>query len=282
MVAKSLGVVFRALVFLFLICIFTALPVNGHDLGSRFQASPIDYRLLGLYRLAQSRYYCRSGTCPTGVGHSHYYDAHSIWWDPPFLWGTYNRPYFYGVSDGLVGVAVLFTVAAIAASAVYLTTSVVWPYLGAASLTAVELPEGSPWRITGYSAIHGHVIRYSDLSETASALAADHGMFDRQRVPRGRFLLINQENWWGVVDYPVHVDVTFTYFDEESNEALREVTVNIRRKVTNGLKAGEIATQVVPASGQGDRLIAMTAYPQWLDFSSWHHKPARVMIDFRQ
>ena len=278
MVAQFLGRVSRALVFLCLIGIFTTVSVSAEDLSSRFQKGAIDYRLLELYRLVQN---CRSGMCPKAFGHSQY-DAHSIWWDPPVLWGSYNRPYLYGVSDGLVGVAVLLTVAAIVAGTFYLTTSVVWPYLGAASLTAIELPEASPWRITGYSAIHGHVVRYADLSEAASAFAADHDMFDSRRVPRGRFLLINQENWWGIIDYPVQVNITFTHFDEGSNKASREVQVNVRRKVTNGVKAGEIAVQVVPASGQDDQLIVMTAYPQWLDFSSWYHKPARVMIDFRQ
>ena len=277
-VAQFLGRVSRASVLLFLVGIFTTVSVSAEDTGSRFQEGAIDYRLLELYRLVQN---CRSGMCSKGFGHSQY-DAHSVWWDPPVVLGSYSESYFHGVSHGLVSVATLLTVVAIAAGAIFLTTSVVWPYSGAASLTAIELPEASPWRITGYGTVHGHVVRYADLSEAARAFAADHDMFDPRRVPRGRFLLINQENWWGIIDYPVQVDVTFTHFDAGSNKASRKVKVNVRRKVTNGLKAGEIAAQVVSASGQDDQLIAVTTYPQWLDFSSWYHKPARVMIDFRQ
>ena len=277
-VAQFLGRVSRAWVFLCLIGIFTTASVSAEDMGSRFRGGTIDYRPLELYRLVHN---CRSGMCSKGFGHSQY-DAHSIWWDHPVLFGSYSQSLHHSVSDGLVSVAVFFTVVAIAAGAIFLTTSVVWPYLGAASLTAIELPETSPWRITGYSTINGHVVRYTDLSEAASAFAADHDMFDPRRVPRGRFLLINQENWWGIIDYPVQVDVTFTHFDAGSNKASRKVKVNVRRKVTNGVKAGEIAAQVVSASGQDDQLIAMTTYPQWLDFSSWYHKPARLMINFRQ
>ena len=276
MVVQFPGRVSRALVLLFLVGIFTTVSVSAEDMDSRLQKGAIDYRLLDLYRLVQN---CRYGICPKGYSQ---YNAHSIWWDSPVLLGSYSESFHHSVSNGLVSVAVLFTVVAIAAGAIFLTTSVVWPYPGAASLTAIELPAASPWRITGYSTIHGHVVRYADLSEAASTFAADHDMFDPRRVPRGRFLLINQEDWWGIVDYPVQVDVTFTHFDARSKKASREVKVNVRRKVTNGVKAGEIAAQVVSASGQGDQLIAKTTYPQWLDFSSWHHKPARLMIDFRQ
>lgn len=281
MVTKSPGMICKALLPLFLIGMFTCLPVDAVGLGSRFLAAPVDYRFLDLYRLAQNRYHCPSGTCPAGSSHTGY-DAHSIWWEPPVFLGSCDRPCFYGVSDGLAGYAILLTVTAIVASVIYLTTNVVWPYPGAASLTAIELPKDSPWRITGYNTMHGYVVRYSDLSDSASDFAVDYGMFDPQQVPRGRFLLINQENWWGVIDYPVHVDITLTHHDEGADGRAREVTVTIRRKVTNGLKVGAISTQIVPASGQDDRLIARTTYPQWLDFSSWYHKPARVMIDFHQ
>ena len=281
MVTKSPGKMPKALLPVFLIGIFTGLPVDALSLGSRFLAAPIDYRFLDLYRLAQNRYHCPSGACPAGTGYANY-DVRSRWWKPPDFLGSCDTPCFFGVSDGLAGYAILLTLTAIAAGAIYLTTNVVWPYPGAASLTAIELPKDSPWRITGYNTMHGHVVRYSDLSESASEFAVDYGMFDPRLVPRGRFLLINQETWWGVIDYPVHVDITLTHRDEGSDGGAREVTVTVRRKVTNGLKAGAIATQIVPASGQDDRLIARTTYPQWLDFSSWYHKPARVMIDFHQ
>lgn len=278
MVTKSPGMIPKALLPLFLIGMFTGLPADAASLGSRFLAAPIDYRFLDLYQLAQNRYHCPSGACPTGSS----YDVRSRWWKPPDFLGSCDSPCFFGVSDGPAGFALLLTLTAIAAGAIYLTTNVVLPYPGAASLTAIELPQDSPWRITGYNTLHGYVVRYSDLGESASEFAVDYGMFDPQQVPRGRFLLINQENWWGVIDYPVHVDITLTHRDEWADGGAREVTVTVRRKVTNGLKAGAIATQIVPASGQDDRLIARTTYPQWLDFSSWYHKPARVMIDFHQ
>ena len=279
MVTKSPGMIVKALLPLFLIGMFTGLPVDAVGLGSRFLAAPIDYRFLDLYRLAQNRYHCPSGVCPTGHAS---YDVHWSWWEPPVFLSSCDRPCFYGVSDALAGYAILLTVTAIVAGAIHLTTNVVWPYPGAASLTAIELPKDSPWRITGYNTMHGYVVRYSDLSESASDFAVNYGMFDPQQVPRGRFLLINQENWWGVIDYPVHVDITLTHHDEGADGRVREVTVTVRRKVTNGLKVGAISTQIVPVSGQDDRLIARTTYPQWLDFSSWYHKPARVMIDFHQ
>ncbi len=51
------------------------------------------------------------------------------------------------------------------ANAAYSTSTALWPYLGAASLTAIEVPKDSPWKITGYSAAHGDVIQYSDFND---------------------------------------------------------------------------------------------------------------------
>ena len=91
-----------------------------------------------------------------------------------------------------------------------------------------------------------------------------------------------RENWWGIVDYPVDVDVTFTRFDEVSGEATEQVTVNVQREVTNGMKAGTILPRVIHTTQnqQKYQLETRMDYPAWFDFSSWYHKPSRLIVDF--
>ncbi len=80
---------------------------------------------------------------------------------------------------------------------------------------------------------------------------------------RGRFLLLDQENWWGIVDYPVDADVTFTRFDEVSGEAIEQVTVNVQRTITNGMKAGNISSRVVRAT-QNQQNYQLVTRPDYL------------------
>ncbi|MFK0570147.1 hypothetical protein [Endozoicomonas sp.] len=254
---------------------------------------PIDYRHMALYQLKLNRYYHPSGSGNPNsvrVDHSHHH-RHWGWWDVPFFWGGYgytnhrDSSFSDRVTDGLIGAAVVVAVVAIAAAAIYSVSHAIWPYTGAVSLTSIEIPENSPWKITGYKTAHGGPIRYSDLAfnEDAMANAREHEMFDHQKNPQGRFLLVDQENWWGVVDYPVDIDVTFSRFDELSTEAHEQITVNFKRTVTNGLKAGAISSRIIqaPQNQQNYQLATRPYYPDWFDFSSWYHKPAQLMVDFK-
>ncbi|WBA82652.1 hypothetical protein [Endozoicomonas sp. GU-1] len=252
---------------------------------------PVDYRHMALFQLKLNRYYypTRSGNPDyIHIEHTHHH-SHLGWWDGPFFWGGYtidnDSSFSDRVSDGLVGVAVVLTVVAVAAATVYSVVHATSPYLGAAGLTSIELPEDSPWKITDYKVAHGGAIRYSDLAfnEDAMINAREQKMFDRQEMNQGRFLLVDQENWWGIVDYPVDVDVTFTHFDDVSGEATEQVTVNVQREVTNGMKAGTILPRVVhrTQNQQKYQLATRTDYPAWFNFSNWYHQPARIMIDFK-
>lgn len=211
------------------------------------------------------------------------------WWDGPIFWGGHtiddDSSFSERVSDGLIAVAVVLTVIAVTAAAIYSVVHATSPYLGAVGLTSIELPENSPWKITGYKVAHGGAIRYSDFAfnEDAMINAREQEMFDRQQMKQGRFLLVDQENWWGIVDYPVDVDVTFTHFDDVSGEATEQVTVNVQREVTNGMKAGTILPRVVhrTQNQQKYQLATRTDYPAWFNFSNWYHQPARIMIDFK-
>ena len=266
-------------------------PEPSTTQGYSNYSPPIDYRHMALYQLKLNRYYHPSGSGNPNnvrVEHTHHH-THWGWWDVPFFWGGYtndqNSSFGDRVSDGLIGVAVGVAVVAIIAATIYSISHAVWPYLGAASLTSIELPENSPWKITGYKVAHGGAIRYSDLAfnEDAISNAREYEMYDRQKTAQGRFLLLDQENWWGIVDYPVDADVTFTRFDEVSGEAIEQVTVNVQRTITNGMKAGNILSRVVRTTQnqQNYQLVTRPDYPDWFDFSSWYHKPSRLMVDFK-
>ena len=245
---------------------------------------PIDYRHMELYGLKLNRYYTtESDQTPDSpaIEHNH--------------WGVLSYPFGYDpqhglafndrVYDGLIGVAAMAMMVTMVANAAYSTSTALWPYIGAASLTAIEVPKDSPWKITGYSAAHGDVIQYSDFNdnEKAKHSAIEHDMFDHKINAHGRFLLIDQENWWGVADYPVDVDVTFTRFDPYSGKTNEQVTANIKREVTNGLKAGAISSKIVRTTEnqQEYELITSPSYPEWLDFYSWYHKPTSLITDFQ-
>lgn len=205
------------------------------------------------------------------------------WWNLPlFLGNTNNQNSSFSerVSDGLFGVAVVTAVAAITVATFYSSSHAIWPYLGAASLTSIELPENTPWKITGYKTAHGGPIRYADLdfNEDAITNARESEMFDRKKHPYGRFLLVDQENWWGIIDYPVDIDVIFTRLDQFFGEASEQVTVNFKRSVTNGLKAGNISSSIVRATQNQQRyqLTTRAEYPSWFELSNWYHKPTRL------
>ena len=265
----------------------------------------IDYRHMALYQLKQSRYYNPPSTNQfndgqtTHIKHTHHHDHWGMGW------GYYGGGWGYGssydrnnnasfgdmVGEGLTTVAVVATVAAVAAGAAYVGSQALytlWPYVGAASLTAIELPQDSPWKITGYKIANGSVIRQQDFEGNEDALDAVTGfsMFDRQDNPEGRFLLIDQENWWGLVDYPVDIDVTFSRTKEDSDSS-EKITVNFQRSITNGLKPGTIKSRILTVRESQNkrkpyRLAATPKYPNWVNFTQWYHQPTRVHVDFKE
>ncbi len=185
------------------------------------------------------------------------------------------------------------------------TVQVFNPYAGAISIMAIELPKDASWRITGCKTSAGRIIRSHDFikDESTRATTEEYGMFDSRKNPVGRFLLIDQENWWGLADYPIDADVTFTHYDENGAATGKEIIVNYRRKVTNLLKAGAIKSKItsiknhkylngdpeVKTSGQVlsspcNYKLAKTKpfYPDWTEFSRWYHEPTRVLVEFQE
>ncbi len=261
-----------------------------------FSDSLVDYRTMSLFKLKEHRHYHPSPSQKADddtihVEHTH---QHNHWGTSGYggYWGhsrggSHSDDSFTGrVSEGLTDVAVLGTVFAISAAAfysIYKAATLLWPYVGAASLTAIELPATSPWKITGYKMISGSAIREREFQGNEDALESvrEYKMFDRQENPEGRFLLLDQENWWGLVDYPTEVNVTFTRMDTSDNDK-ESITVAFKRGVTNGMGMGTVNSRIIKRNGNAGtyHLKARPAYAGWLEFSKWYNQPARILVDF--
>ena len=253
---------------------------------------PVNYRYMALYQLKLNRYnYPSDSYNPDSVRfeHTHHHSHHGFW-GSTFYQSSYaidrDASFSEKVEDVLEGVALAVVIVTLVMATGYTLYRAAWPYLGAASLTSIELPMNSPWKITGYHTIHGGVIRYTDLAfnEDAMAQASEYNMFDKKQTDQGRFILVDQENWWGMVGYPVDVDVIFTLFDDDSGEAIEQAFVNVKRKITNGTKAGAITSEFIQSTRhqQNYQLVTHSVYPDWSDFSGWYHQPARLVVDFKR
>ncbi|WP_299734205.1 hypothetical protein [uncultured Endozoicomonas sp.] len=256
------------------------LSANGHS------ESPISYEHMALYQLKSHRYNAQTAI----IESEKKYPAHSGWY--PLSWCTTcytnsntdndDQSLSDTNTDGLEVLGIAIVVTAIVAGSAYATYYATKPYQGAASLTAVELPEDSPWKITNYKIIHGRVIKEADFffDEEALATVINQGMFDKTRNNAGRFLLVDQENWWGLVGYPMDINITLSSAHEASEEN-KNIVVNIKRSITNGIKAGTITATIVnaPDIQQPIYLKKHIDYPGWLEFSNWQAKPARLLLD---
>ncbi|CAM3549490.1 hypothetical protein [Parendozoicomonas haliclonae] len=258
----------------------------------------INYRHMSLYTLKQQGLN-RNGYTPASntpqVHHTHHHDH----WGWGGGWSGYchhghcgsshsGESFSERVANGLTEVASVAAIVAVAAAAGYgiaQAAFTLWPYDGAASLTAIELPANSPWRITGYRLASGYALKdkHFDGSDDAQQVTRENKMFDRETNDHGRFLLLDQENWWGLTDYPLNADVEFTRFDDE--QASEKITVNFQRTVTNGLKPGRLKAKILAARDSNDTTVyrhlkLSRHYPGWTEFSRWYHEPTRAVIDF--
>ena len=270
--------------------------------------SDIDYRHMRLYELKNLLYYnppsfSGNDSTPTAVvRHVHHHD-HWGWggWGYNPFWGggggsrsssgsntsDNSESFTDRVKGGVTEVAVTVAVIAIAAAAVYGTSQAVfilWPYAGATSLTAIELPPDSPWKITGYKVGNGRVVTYQHLegNNDATQAAEDGEMFDREKGNPGRFLIIDQENWWGLTDYPTDIDITFTR--SHPGKPNETITVNLLRAVTNGLKPGKVTLKLNSGAKHSQqslyRLTHHVDAPSYFEFRKWYHRPTRVILNF--
>ncbi len=256
------------------------LSANGYS------DSPVSYEHMALYQLKSHRYNAQTAT----IESQKKYPAHSGWL--PLSWCTtcYFHNHFNNggqsssddKTDGLELLGITIAVTAIVAGSAYATYYATKPYPGAASLTAVELPEDSPWQITNYKIIHGRVIKEADFffDEEALATVINQGMFDKTRNNAGRFLLVDQEDWWGLIGYPMNINITLSSTQEASEEN-KKIIVNIKRSITNGIKAGAITATIVnaPDIQQSIYLKKHIDYPGWLELSNWQAKPTRLLLD---
>ena len=289
--------------------LFALISVSGFD--HAFEDSPledIDYRHMGLYELKKNIYYHPSLFAKNGssgstitVTHQHHHD-HWGWgfggwgYDPLWRTGAYSSSessdgsdsFTSRVSNGLWEVAITATIFAITAATVYTASQAVmalWPYMGAASLTAFEVPANSSWKITGYKIGNGNAITYRHFEGNQDAIeSAEQGnMFDRNKNTAGQFLLVDQENWWGLTDSPTDIDITFSREQPEGQN--ESITINFLRAVTNGFKAGAITAQTKSSQGNS-ALYGPTHYaletqrPRYFEWRKWYHLPARVIIHF--
>ncbi len=267
--------------------------------------SRIDYEHMGLYQLKQNLYYHpslyreQSGQAPpkeATVKVVHHHDHWGWGYGSPY-WG-WDSPYYDNssrssdsfterVGKGVKSVAVLATVVSIVYGG-YKMFTLAWPFVGAASLTAIELPANSPWRITGYKVAKGKAITYRHFedNEDAQEAAREGEMFDRKKNSAGRFLLVDQEDWWGLTDTPVDIDVTYTR--SHSDGADEKITVNFRRSVTNGLKSGTITASIINSA---QKTVLRHSYSNSIKafypnnflmfgWSRWYHQPSRIVMDF--
>ncbi|MCL6268950.1 hypothetical protein M3P05_03190 [Sansalvadorimonas sp. 2012CJ34-2] len=286
-------------------------PTTTYSSGNTIPVeNDIDYRHMGLYELKRRLYYnyaptpdiSEGNTNTTVVRHIHQHEHWGWgggWWGAGPYWGggsssssssdDSSDSFTDRVGQGVKEVALVAAVVAIVATAAYGMTQAaftLWPYVGAASLTAIELPSDSPWRITGYRVASGRVITSQYFHGNQDALEAieEGEMFDRDRNNQGRFLLVDQENWWGLADYPTDIDVTLTRSHTDRPD--EKVTVNFLRTVTNGLKPGAVTAEIIK-SAKGHSLHNLyncpmrVKAPRYFEFRKWYHLPTRVIIDLQ-
>ncbi len=255
----------------------------------------LDYRPMHLYKLKYQRYYnppqheqeLDSDETPV-------VDNVSI---DPYM-DTSERPYFFDSTGDMRTLSygqqintalqntkalhLLWSAAAKVLNGTAKTASLLWPYVGAASLTAVELRADSLWAITDYRINNGFAVRERDFnhSREAQKTAQQFAMFDRHHNPHGRFILFDQENWWGATDYPVDVEVTLTRLKSEES-----ITIHIQREVTNNLQPGDMFTHIIDTNIKANNRYQITFWyvlPEWWDFEQWYHSPSRVLLQIDQ
>ena len=270
----------------------------------------IDYRHMGLYQLKQDLYYNPERYKASGgsyssdntnhIEHTHRHHHDHIGYglaSYPYPSGSHSsssnsESFLSQVGSGLESIAVLATIIAVTSAVAYSGYQLLtlpWPYIGATSLTAIELPANSPWKITGYRIANGKAMTYRHFegNEETMEVIKEGNMFDRHDNTSGRFVLLDQENWWGATDYPLDADIIFSRNHDDGTE--EKITVNFKRSITNGAKAGTVSTSI--KSGGKQSLLQTphsysikTHYPGQFfaihNWSNWYHLPTRVVVDF--
>lgn len=256
-----------------------------------FHAANIDYRHMSLYDLKQRRYYgLDSDHEQVVVNHVHHHD-HWGWGGfmggPCFYGGCEGRGY-RSFGQGVTSFAATASVLAVAVGAIYgiaQAAYLFWPYTGGSGLTSVELAADSPWVITDYRLANGYALQERDFAFNPDALAVTRSerMYDRKSNSVGQFLLLDQENWWGVTDYPIDAEITFSKYDANM-ELAGDVTIHLRQNVTNGLTSGIAHVAVLTGNRYTDdentsyRILFKQHPPALFAFDEWYHRPNRVIL----
>ncbi len=232
---------------------------------------PVDYLAMDLYSLKTRRWF-ENGNLP------HLPISAPFMRFNPSTVKQFSSPEYSSSSYLLINNPVLFTM--------LFPFSLFSPAASACSLTAIELAPDSMWRISGYKLNSGTPIAYNDFNQNHELMTAikAQNMFDFNENSSGRFLLLDQENSWGLFNYPLDANITFSRHNDLT-EALEEITVNVKREITNNMKAGKvysriISTRGIPENISGYKLVSNISYPNY-DFDTWYHQPSRIMIDFK-
>ncbi|WP_066014169.1 hypothetical protein [Endozoicomonas atrinae] len=252
-------------VYFSLFCTFSS-TVNAKDIP------PIDYLSMDLYSLKVRRWF-ENGHLPHIP-----LSASFIRLDPSLIHQLSSRDYVFASNVAIINNPFLFTM--------IFPFSVLAPATSASSLTAVELSPDSTWMISGYKFSKGTPVTFQDFTNNHELMARleDHGMFDIDKNRTGYFLLLDQEHAWGVFDYPLDANITFSRHNELT-ETVEEITVNVTREVTNTIRSGKISAKIISTRNIPDdtsryKLVSSTSYPNY-DFYNWYHQPSRIVIDFK-
>ena len=166
------------------------------------------------------------------------------------------------------------------------------PSISVSAMTAVEVEPGSDWRITNYQINHGSAVTMEEFDTIPyysnnllpKAVLYHQPFFDPSYSDAAaRYVILDQEDWWGVKSFPLDADITFSRTNPETS-AEESIVVNVKRKVTNALKTGKIKLAIKTEEGSEPveyKLQSQVRYPK-TNFSSWYHEPANVLVDFEK
>ncbi len=262
--------------------------IDEFDGTKKTSTRAIDYHQMHLYTLKQLRYYYppQHGVDDSSPAYVSAPDSSGQNSEQPYFFDntgdprniTTIRQHISSILMNAKTLSLLWSVSANALSTLSYPLFMFSPYIGATSLTAVELPANSKWAITDYQIHAGFALQERDFryNPTAREATQHFAMFDREHNREGRFILFDQENWWGMIHYPLEVEVTITRL--ESDES---ITIYIKRLVANNIQAGRIYPQIISSKIKANNRYQLTylqTLPEWEDFEQWPHTPGRIQL----
>ena len=166
------------------------------------------------------------------------------------------------------------------------------PSVSVSAMTAVEVEPGSDWSISHYQINHGSAVTmeefdtipyYSNNFLTKAVLYFDPFYDPAYSDTEARYIILDQEDGWGVKNYPLDADITFSRNNPKTG-ADERIILNVKRKITNALKTGKVTLALKSVEGSESVEYAFQSqisYPK-TNFSSWYHEPVIVLIDFKE